>query len=132
MAGEKIFTTNISKKQSGDTGMAMVLILLISAWFLQDMNFVKMAIGVLLLTMIWPSVFKYVAIIWLGMSAVLGIFVSKIVLSLIFYLVVFPVGFLRKIMGKDPLQLKQFKKSASSVLITRNLTFTKQHMDKPY
>ena len=128
----KIFSTNISKNQARDTGMAMVLILLIIALFFLDFIFVKIALLVLVLTMTIPLIFKYIAVIWFGLSHLLGTVVSKILLTIIFFLVVTPVGLIRKVLGYDTLKLKEFKKGTESVMQTRNITFSKSNIDKPF
>ena len=129
---KKNFITAISKKQAVDTGMAMVLILLILGFYLENIIFFKYALAGILLAMIWPMAYKYLAIVWLSGSKLLGNIVSRILLSLIFFIVLLPVAVIRRILGKDTLKLKQFKKNSSSVMISRNLKFQKEHVQKPY
>jgi hypothetical protein len=129
---KKNFITAISKKQAVDTGMAMVLILLILGFYLENIIFFKYALAGILLAMIWPMAYKYLAIVWLSGSKLLGNIVSRILLSLIFFIVLLPVAVIRRILGKDALKLKQFKKNSSSVMISRNLKFQKEHVQKPY
>jgi hypothetical protein len=94
--------------QSRDTGMAMVLILLLCGYFLENQIFFRLAIPVLLLTMIAPAAFKPVAVVWFGLSNLLGIVATKVILTMVFYLVVTPVGLTRKLAGYDSLFLKKF------------------------
>ena len=129
---KKNFITAISKKQAVDTGMAMVLILLILGFYLENIIFFKYALAGILLAMIWPMAYKYLAVVWLSGSKLLGNIVSRILLSLIFFIVLLPVAVIRRILGKDTLKLKQFKKNSSSVMISRNLKFQKEHVQKPY
>ena len=58
----------ITTDQAKDTGMAMVLICLLIAFFGGKQFFYGLAILLLLINMIWPNVFKPVAKIWLGFS----------------------------------------------------------------
>ena len=127
-----VFSTTISKEQAKDTGMAVVLILLLIGVIHQDLVTIKIAIIALILAMATPLVYKYVAIVWLGLSHLLGSIVSKILLTLIFFFIVFPVGFIRKLLGYDTLKLKEFKKGTESVMQIRDITFTKNDIDKPY
>jgi hypothetical protein len=53
-----------------------------------------------------PVVGKLVYIFWMAATYVLGRIVSPIVTALIFYLVVTPVGLLKRLTGADPLKLK--------------------------
>lgn len=127
-----IFSKSISKKQLSETGMAIVLILLLIGIFTHEIIFYKIAIPVIILDMIIPIVYYPFAIIWFGFSKILGTITSKILLSIIYFGVVLPVAGFRRLMGKDSLQIHNFKKSKNSVFITRNITFTSAEIEKPY
>jgi len=129
---KNIFSTAITKNQTRDTGMAVVLILLLVTVFSLEFIYAKIAILALILTMTIPLVYKYIAVIWFGLSHLLGTFVSKILLTVVFFLVVAPVGLIRKLFGYDSLKLKEFKKGTGSVMQVRNITFTKNDIDKPF
>ena len=124
--------SKISKEQAKDTGMAMVLILLLFGVILQNYIYVKLGILCLLIAMAVPLLFKYVAIFWFGLSHLLGTFSSKILLSIIFFLIVSPVGLIRRLLGYDTLKLRQFKAGTESVMVLRNHTFEKEDINKPY
>ncbi len=128
----KIFPTNISEDQVRDTGMAMVLILLIAGQFTQNPLFFKLAIPALLVNMIVPRCYYPLAVLWLGLSHLLGEVTSKVILTIVFFTLVTPVGLFRRLMGKDALQLKKFKNGNASVMVIRNFKFEKHHIDKPY
>jgi multisubunit Na+/H+ antiporter MnhG subunit len=127
-----IFPRTISKKQATDTGMAFVLVLLLIGLFTHNDLYYKLSIPVLIITMTIPMVYYPLAIIWLGFSQLLGDIVSKIVLTIIYILVVLPIGLIRRLMGKDSLQLSGFKKAKSSVMKTRNHEFTSKDIENPY
>ena len=129
---KNIFSTAITKNQARDTGMAVVLILLLVAVFSLDFVYIKIAIFALILTMTIPNVYKYIAVIWFGLSRLLGTVVSKILLTVVFFLVVAPVGLIRRLLGYDTLKLKVFKKGTESVMQVRNITFSKSDIDKPF
>jgi len=126
------FPKTVSKKQSSDSGMAIVLVLLLIGLFTGNDLYYKISIPVLVMNMIYPMFYYYFAILWLGFSQILGTVVSKIILSVVFFVVVFPVALIRRMMGKDSLQLKQFKKSGSSVMKTRNHKFCSDDIVHPY
>lgn len=124
--------TLISEKQSKDSGMALVLIMLILTITLKESFYLYLAIVFHVLNMIWPVLFKPFAIIWLGFSKFLGTIMSKIILSLIFFIVVTPIGILRRALGKDSLKITEFKKGNASVFTERNHTYTKEDLAQPY
>ena len=129
---KNIFSTTISKQQAKDTGMAIVLILLLITVIRQDPVTLKLAIIALILAMTVPLIYKYPALIWRGLSQLLGTIVSKILLTLIFFTFVVPVGFIRRLLGFDSLKLGKFKKGTDSVMHVREITFSKDDIERPF
>ena len=126
------FNRTITKEQSKDTGMAMVLLLLLfSAAFKREM-LVTTAIVALVADMTFPQLYRPVAVLWLGLSHLLGTVVSKILLTLVFFGVVTPIGLARKLLGFDSLKLKDFKSGEDSVMVIKNHIFTGKDIEKPY
>jgi hypothetical protein len=122
----------ITTDQAKDTGMAMVLICLLIAFFAGKQVFYGPAILLLIINMTWPKAFKPVAKIWLGFSHLLGSVMSRIILSIIFLVLVLPVGLVRRALGKDALQLKKWKKDHASVFKIRDHEFTSEDIKHPY
>ena len=112
--------------------MAVVLIFLVIGLFSQNSLFFKIAIPLLIIDMIFPMFFYFFAIIWLGFSHLLGTIVSKIILTIIFTIMVIPIGIFRRLIGKDSLLLTKFNKSSESVMVIRNKIFTLKDIEKPY
>ena len=67
-----------------------------------------------------------------SMTRLIGLVVSKILLSVIFFFVVTPMGLIRRMLGKDSLQLNEWKKGDGSVMKERNHTFQAQDLEKPF
>ena len=126
------FSTSITKDQAKDSGMAIVLILLLIGFFTKDDLYYKIAIPVLLMNMIFPMFYYPFAIFWFGLSNLLGTIVSKILLLVIYLIIVLPVALLRQLLGKDSLLLKEFKKSSESVMKTRNQIYVAADLEKPF
>jgi hypothetical protein len=127
-----LITTKISKKQANDAGMALVLILLILGFVFKNDLFFKIAVPVLVINMIVPMFYYPFAILWFSLSNILGAIVSRILLSVIFFVVVSPISLLRKLFGKDSLLLKKFKANSSSVMVARNHLYTSKEIEKPF
>ena len=122
--------TNINKAK--DTGLALVLILLIVEYIRRPGWLVVCAMAVLVLTMTWPAVFKPLARVWFGFSHLLGTVVSKIILSIVFFVIVTPMGLIRKAFGADPMKTNLWKKGDESVLVERDHHYVKEDLEKPY
>lgn len=124
--------TKFTHKENVDSGLGLLLILLILGIWLKVILFYKIALGVAVVTMVIPLAIYPFTILWLNFSNILGKFMSKVILSFIFFIVLCPMAFIRKMSGKDSLLLRQFKKSNSSVFIERNHTFSKNDIINPF
>ena len=127
-----IFPDRISAKECTDTGMALVLICLLAALFTGTRTWLTAAVALLLVNMVVPRVYFLPAKVWLGFSGLLGTVVSKILLTVIFFLVQTPIALLRRAAGHDPMQLKQWKKGDGSVFQTRNHLYHPEEIERPY
>lgn len=128
----RLLNTSLNKEQCKDTGLAMILILLLLGYFTGSIIYYKLSIPVLILLMITPGAFYPLAVIWFSISAIMGTIMSKIILTVVFFLIVFPIAAIRRLAGIDSLKLKQFKKGTESVMIVRNHIYTMNDIEKPY
>lgn len=128
----KYFPTRLSRKQCSDAGMAASLILLLVGIFTGRVIFYQLAIPALVLNMIAPKIWYFFAVFWFGFSQLLGDVVSRVLLSVVFFVIVMPVGIIRKLSGKDTLKLKDFKRSDASVMISRDHLYNRSDLEKPF
>lgn len=133
-AGTKIISRLLSAtpEQAKDTGMAMVLLCLLLGHFWKIPKLLPLSIILLLLTMAVPKIFRPLAGLWFGLSQVMGQVVSKILLTLSFFLIVTPIGLIRRRTGADPLQLKKWKKGTDSVFVERQGAIQDKDLANPY
>ena len=122
----------MTKDQCRDTGMALTLLGLIASVTLAAKWPIYTTIAVHVVNMTTPRVYRYAAVVWLGFSELLGAVVSKIVLSVVFFGMVTPVGIVRRLLGRDSLRLRAFKSGPASVLIERNHTYRPADLERPY
>ena len=122
----------LSVEKCKDSGLALVLICLLcyQAWKLDIL--MLLAVIFLIVAMTYPLIFQPFARIWFALSTALGTVVSKIILSVLFFVLVFPIGLLRRLMGKDSMRLKGWKKGAESVFRLRNHRFAAKDLDHPF
>ena len=119
-------------EQAKDTGMAMVLICLLLGYWGKFPKFLPVAIALLLLTMAWPKAFRPLAGLWFGLSHLLGNVMSRVILTVVFFLVVTPIGVIRRLWGADALQLKKWKQGRGSVFLVREGPIQGKDMANPY
>jgi polyferredoxin len=119
-------------EQCKDSGLALVLISLIcfQVWKLPIL--VILAIVFLLGAMTWPLIYKPFARFWFALSTALGTVASRIILSLLFFVLVCPVSFVRKLMGKDSMRIKDWKKGKDPVFRVRDHKFVAVDLEHPY
>jgi hypothetical protein len=128
----EFFKQKMTKDQSRDTGMAMVLLLLLFYLKTRRDGLMYAAVILHVVNMTVPRIFAPIAVLWLGLSHVMGTVMSKILLSILFFGLVTPIGVLRRLFGKDSLQLRAFKASEKSAMTVRNHLFVGQDIEKPY
>ncbi len=129
---EKVFPKTVTKKEASDTGMAMTLICLLLGYFTKNILFYKLAIPALVLTMAAPMFYYPFAIVWLGLTNLLGMVVSRVLLTVVYIVFLLPMGMVRRAMGKDALNLTGFKKDANSVMIVRDHEFVAKDITNPF
>ncbi|MDY6824186.1 MAG: SxtJ family membrane protein [Thermodesulfobacteriota bacterium] len=122
----------MTRQKATDGGLALVLILLIVAWIRTHNLFVGTAAIGVLLCMVAPRVFTPFAMLWFGLSHGMGMVMSRVVLTVVYCLVVVPVGLLRRLAGADPMMLKRWKKQDGSVFVDRGHTFSRSDIEHPY
>jgi hypothetical protein len=130
--GGDMVPKKLSAKQLIDAGSALVLILLIIGFLTRNTLFYKLAIPALLINMTFPKFYYPFGIFWYGLSNLLGYVVSRILLTIVYVIMVIPVGLFRRLIGKDPLYLNRFKKGHASTLKIRDYTFSSKDITNPY
>jgi hypothetical protein len=115
-----------------DTGLVIVLILLLTAYWKENLVFILLAIATLLVAMTVPAVLKPLAVIWYYVSTALGSVTNRIVLTAIYWGVLTPVGVLRRWLGFDPMKSKLWKNGTHSVFTERNHVFISDDLNRPY
>ena len=127
-------------KESIDTGMAMTLIgLLVYLFFLPSRSVIIISTVFLLAAMAAPILLKPLAYIWLKLTHLFGGFMSKVILTLIFALIIWPIGSLRRkfynsTADGQPAQAKSDQESVEqeSLFIVREHNFTEEDLNHPY
>jgi len=115
-----------------DTGLVVVLVLLLTAYWTQKSLFILLAIATLIVAMTIPVILKPVAVVWHYLSTVIGNIANRIVLAVIFGILLIPVGVIRRCLGFDPMKRKEWKNGGHSVFSVRNHTYTSGDLNTPY
>jgi hypothetical protein len=128
----RLSQSEMTREQCKDTGMAMVLILLLLALAYKQEVYLLCSIFLHVINMTVPQVYRPLAVLWFGLAYLLGTVVSRLILSIVFLVIVTPIGVARRLMGIDTLRLKQFKRDKSSVMSERHHKYTADDIQRPY
>lgn len=118
--------------RSMDAGLALTLLSLLAYQLFPGRVTVTIATVLLLLCMTTPQIFAPFARIWLSVADLLATVASALLLTLVFLLLVTPVGAVRRLLGSDPLRLKSWRSGKESLLTSRNRRWLPADMEKPY
>ena len=122
----------VTRRQNSEFGLVAILVALVLSYWQEDMNLLLLAIILVLITILAPVLFTPIACLWYKLSFFLGKIMSSLLLGLIYVFVVTPVGFIRRLFGKDDLSLRKFGKSRESVFIDRTHEYVKEDMENMF
>lgn len=83
-----------------------------------------------LLALVVPPLLKPLYIVWMKFGEIMGWINTRILLGVLFFIVMLPIGVLMKIFSKDPMRRK-LEREAETYRIQRTAP-ERQHMEKPY
>ncbi len=115
----------LNRKQCVEFGLVAVLVTALLAWYYKGEPYLVAVFLLSLVTLMLPILFYPFAAAWFILGYLLHQVSSRVLLTVIFFLVVFPVAFIRRIAGKDNLKIRQFKKEKQSVLVVREHLYKK-------
>jgi len=75
-----------------------------------------------LLGIVVPILLKPIHKVWMTLAILMGWFVTRVILTFLFYLVVTPIGLLGRLFGKDFLDLKSDRSAVDSYWIPRKVS----------
>lgn len=84
----------------------------------------------LLFGLIFPQALKPVHLVWMALAFFLGFFMSRILLTLLFFLVITPIGLIMRLFGKDFLHKKLRTNQKSYWLKREKKTISPQQYEK--
>ena len=117
-------------------GMFALIFGLIFPW-LSDKTFETWPIWPFIVTAVFwviaivaPQILRPVNDIWVKVGNVLGFINSRIILGVMFFVMIFPIGMLLKLFGKDSMDRKLDKKTDTYRKISK--VRNKEHLEKPF
>lgn len=116
----------MKKLQKKDLSSLLVIVtgLNIAAWYFDQplLLFISIAVGVI--SLLIPAAGYYLVWLWGKIAEILGWINSRIILSLIFFIVLTPISLIYRLFHKDPLALRKPKNN--TVYNTRDHEYTSE------
>lgn len=81
---------------------------------------------------LFPVVLKPIQILWMTLAVIMGFIMTRVILSILFYIVITPIGFLMRIAGKDLLNEKFDKKSGSYWNKRETIEYKKEFTERQF
>ena len=135
---EEIKLIKTENKDLRSFGITFGIIFLIIAGFLFYIEnesfrlFIVISSAFIIFGFLIPIILKPICIVWMSFAIILGWFMTRFILSLLFYLIVTPIGLITRVLGKDFLELKK-EASNGSYWNQRESSFEKnQSYDKQF
>lgn len=116
---EEIKNIKETKKDLRKFGLTVgIVIAVISAvlFYYERASYFYFGLAALLLivpALVSPQVLRPLNKIWMTLAIILGWFMTRVILSVLYYLILTPIGFIAKIFGKEFLDLKWNRKQDS-------------------
>lgn len=110
---EEFKNIRTDKKSIRDFGLLIGCILLVIAGFLvfkgRDINLIIVSLGLSVIAsgFIVPFILKPFYLLWMFFAVVLGWFMTRLILGLVFYSIVSVIGISARLFGKEFLELKK-------------------------
>ena len=109
-----------------ETILVLVLAFTILYWRFQEASWLILALFLGIIGLFAPGIAGKIHGIWMKLGHILGFIVSKILLTVIFFVVLFPLGALSRLAGKNSLKLRPGDKS---YFTERNHLYKKEDLE---
>jgi hypothetical protein len=82
-------------------------------------------------SMLFPKAMYPVFRAWMTIAILLGLVMTKVIITLVFYLMMTPIGLIRRMFVRDPLKLR-IDENAKTYWVTRQEPVTRESYEKQY
>jgi hypothetical protein len=122
----------VTPKQVTETGLLAVLLCLGWGLYQGQWGWCRVALILGSLLLVAPRVYYPLAVGWFALGRALGWVTTTVLLTVLFGLLVIPVAFLRRRLGRDPMRLGSFGQGTDSVFVVRNHHYTTADLQHPF
>jgi H+/gluconate symporter-like permease len=112
-----------------ETILILVIFMIVLYWINKENIFLIAAAIVALMAVLVPPAGRAIHWVWMKFAEGLGFVMSKIMLTLIYIILVIPLGWITGKLGKSSIRLKQ---GGKSYFTERNHTYNKEDLENPW
>ena len=127
-----LFHHPISIEKNKDVGLVLTAVFLVMFLHFHDRTLIFCSLGAVVITILFPVMLKPISYIWYGLAEILGMVMSRIILTAVFFLVITPIGFVKRVVSNDHLLTERWKKDSESLFTVRDKKFMSADIEKPY
>lgn len=120
-----LFKRRLSTVQYKDVGLVLMMLFLFLHFHYDRRPLLIAAFLVAGVTLLLPVLLSPVSKAWYALSELLGIVMSRVLLSIVFFFVITPIGFIKRTVDGKRLLGEQWKKGTVTVFTNRNKTITR-------
>ena len=115
-------------------GAVLIAIMMLLFWKEKQSYDILMIVGVVLCvtSLILPVILKPFYFAWMTFAVILGWIMTRVILSLVFYGIITPIGLLSRLVGKEFLNLKLNKKENTYWNNRRKHSLKKANYEKQF
>ena len=115
-----------------ETVAAFVTLSIILYLIFPQKYWLLIGLGLGLLTLLFRPTAHWLDYLWLQISKVLNFVVTKVLLSVVFFLILVPIALIYRLSGKDNLQKTKLDGVDTSYFVDRNKRFSPEDFEKTW
>jgi len=109
--------------------LSIVVFMLILLVITKNQIFIYLAFGIGLISLLSKTITNYIVLGWTLILKIVGAINAHVILGLVFFVILFPISMIYRILNKDSLNLKSGKESYFS---TREHRYTPKDIENPW
>lgn len=119
--------SEVTKEKYLETVLVLVLACLVIGYLAKNNYFYLASFILGLIGLFIPFLAEWITFLWFKLSEGIGFVTSKILLSFVFFIILFPISLLKKLFTKNDKIA-----TSDSNWVTREHTYTKQDLQNPW
>ena len=122
----------IDKKECVEFGVLLIGIAMVAYLYLEDIRIIYACLTLTIVVLVFPLLLYPAAYAWFRLGRLLNVVGPVVILTIVFVVVVTPVGLIRTLFRKDSLRKHEFGKRGATAMIERPRRFIADDFRKMY